>query len=154
MPAQLAAAGSSARSSRSTRTFTQSSSRPTISVHTGANAARVAAGVLEPAQAPLHRLTDRERLATVNPTVELIATPRAVASSIATMPAAVVGNFTWMFGASRWKRSPWASIASALPYSAGFVWRLRRPLRPACASNTGRRSRPPRTPISSDRSPR
>ena len=47
---------------------------------------------------------------TVNPTVALIAMPRAVASSIASRPAAVVGNLTWMFGARVAKCTACSSI--------------------------------------------
>jgi len=50
---------------------------------------------------------------TVNETVALMLTPRAVASSIATRPTDVAGNFTWMFGARPANRTPCSTIRVA-----------------------------------------
>ena len=50
---------------------------------------------------------------TVKTTVPLALTPRAVASSMATMPAAVAGNFTWMFGARPARRAACSTIRAA-----------------------------------------
>ena len=66
--------------------------------------------------------------------------PRAVASSIASTPAAVVGNFTMMFGARATKPSAWATIAAASRKRVGSVCIESRPARPAEASKAGRRS--------------
>jgi hypothetical protein len=62
----------------------------------------------------LDRLGARSAWGTVKQTVTLTLTPRAVASSMARIPAAVAGNFTMMFGARVVKWTPWASIASGV----------------------------------------
>ena len=51
--------------------------------------------------------------ATVNTTVTLTTTPWAVASSIASRPAAVHGNLTWMLGARVLKWTACSTIRSA-----------------------------------------
>ena len=92
-------------SSRSTRTFIQSSSRPIMIV---------AIGVIDATSCPAAARRSRPRSTasatasawgTVKLTVPLMLTPRAVASSMATRPAAVTGNLTWMFGARVAKRT-------------------------------------------------
>ena len=50
---------------------------------------------------------------TVNETVALMLTPRAVASSIAAMPVAVAGNLTWRFGARPANRTACSTIRSS-----------------------------------------
>ena len=99
IPAQSGAAGSTARPSRSTSTFIQSSRRPIISTTIG-----VRPPVSRPAAA--RRASPRSAAsaaatawATVNDTVAIVFTPRNVASSTAAIPAAVAGNLTWMLGA-------------------------------------------------------
>ena len=47
---------------------------------------------------------------TVNETVALMLTPRAVASSMATMPAEVAGSLTWRLGARPAKRMACSTI--------------------------------------------
>ena len=135
--------------SRSTTTFTQSSSRPTISEQTGLNRPSSPPSATKRAIPRSTASPTAIAWATLKATVALMTTPRAVASSIATSPAAVVGNLTWMFGASVSKWTACSTIRSALEWLAGFVWRDRRPLRPPSAANTGARIAAPPTPISS-----
>ena len=74
---------------------------------------------------------------TVKLTVELMLTPRKVASSIPSMPAAVAGNLTWMFGARPWNRTACSTIRTGSRWLAGLIWTDRRPLRPPFRSKTG-----------------
>ena len=62
-----------------------------------------------------------------------------MASSIATMPTAVAGIFTMMFGASEAKYSAWSASAAASRCRRGSVCIDSRPLRPLCSSNAGSR---------------
>jgi hypothetical protein len=51
----------------------------------------------------------------VNETVALMFAPRYVASSIATMPAAVTGIFTAMLGARPANRTAWSTMRCGAP---------------------------------------
>ena len=86
---------------------------------------------------------------TVKLTVALMLTPRKVASSMATIPAAVAGNLTWMFGASAANRTACSTIRAGSRWLAGFVWTESRPCRPPARSKTGWRMPAPRAAISS-----
>jgi hypothetical protein len=99
IPAQLTTPGVSSTPSRSACTCNQSSSRPTMSVHTGAI-------VVASSPASSRRRSPRSTASatasacgTVNDTVALMLTPAAVISSSAAIPARVTGAFTCMFGA-------------------------------------------------------
>ena len=65
------------------------------------------------------------------------------------MPTAVAGNLTMMFGASEAKWTPWSSIRSGVRQKVGFVCIERRPLRPPWRTKVGSSSRAPVSDISS-----
>ena len=76
---------------------------------------------------------------TVKETVTLMLMPRYVASSIASMPTAVAGILTMMFGAREAKCSAWATRAAASRRRRGSVCIESRPLRPRCSTKIGSR---------------
>ena len=75
--------------------------------------------------------------ATLNETVALMLTPRAVASSMAATPARVAGSFTMTFGARPSNSDACATRASASRHSVGSVWIESRPARPPDAAKAG-----------------
>src|SRR5436190_3261613 len=148
-PDQGSAAGSAMTPSRSVWIRSQSSIRPIMIVTTGPIDA------VDPPAAS-RRAIPRSiasaaaiAWATEKQTVVLTLIPRALASSIATRPAVVAGNFTMMFGARRSKWRPCSTIRSADRNRVGSVWVERRPWRPPCASKAGSRSGAARVDISS-----
>ncbi len=86
---------------------------------------------------------------TVNETVALMLMPRNVASSMASMPAAVAGNLTCMFGARPAKRTACSTMRTGSRWFAGLVWSDSRPTCPPPRSKTGRSTAAPRAAISS-----
>ena len=120
-----------------------------MSEQTGLNRLASPPAASNRAQAALDGLADGEAWATVNATVALMTTPRAVASSIASSPAGGPRELDLDV------RGEAAEVDGLLdhPLGVAVVGRVRlerrRPLRPSCASNTGARIAAPRTPISS-----
>ena len=122
----------------SATTLSQSSRRPTMIVHTDPIAVM---------SWPSRSLRRRPRstasataraCGTLNETVALMLMPRAVASSIAQMPAKVAGIFTIMFGASASKWIACRRMPGPSRNIRGSVWIDNRPFRPPCASKIGR----------------
>ena len=99
--------------SRAQTTFSQSSSRPIISVQTGWIGVDVEAGCRSALEPALDGLADGERAGDRRVDRGVDGDAPAVASSIAASPAIVTGSFTWMFGASRGTAIACSSIASA-----------------------------------------
>src|SRR6266550_1768860 len=132
-PAHSRWPGSTLISRLSSRTLSQSSSRPTMIVHTGpidSMALPSASRRLSPRSTASATAMHCGR---VNETVALMLIPRYVTSSIATIPALVAGILTIMFWARRLNAIAFSTIAAASRNRRGSVWMESRPSRaPFC----------------------
>ena len=123
-------------------------------VQTGPMRADVVARGLAPAQPPLDRLADGERLrhgerdGGVDADPAVGRPPRSRRS-----PASVAGILTMMFGASASNSTAWSTSASASRHSRGSVWIESRPSRPALARKASARAAPPPRPRAPRRPP-
>ena len=133
----------------SSKTFNQSSSRPTMIVQTGPIDLMSLPSISRRCRPRSTASATAMHCGRLKQTVALTLSPRWVASSMAAMPARVAGIFTITFGARRLNLIAFSSIAPASRKYRGSVWIERRPLRPACAANAGSRSFAARTDISS-----
>ena len=148
-PAHSRIPGSTVISRLSSRTFSQSSRRPTMIVQTGPIEA-ISLPSLSRRRSPRSTASATAmHWGRVKQTVAFTLRPRYVASSMATTPARVAGIFTITFGARRLNLMACWRIASESRKKRGSVWMERRPSRPAWAANAGSRSFAALTDISS-----